>query len=156
MSPQYKLALIGLLGVVIGSVLSIAGNFALNLFTHSRQHKQWVLDSKKAEWRELIGTLTRSARCFADALPVIGEYVPRVITGDQQRRIFEADSEARRAIQDRIFIAKRTQQENTLERWSSLTEKEDAVSFWDEWEKLHQTLLNSAYQDLGMKQSNPQ
>jgi K+-sensing histidine kinase KdpD len=152
MNPQNKLALIGLLGVVIGSVLSIAGNFVLSYVTHSRERKQWIVDSKKAEWRELISTLTRSARCFADTLPVVGAYVPQVTTAEQKQRIFEADTEARRTIQDRIFIAKWTRQENILERWSSLAEKEDAVAFWDEWEKLHQTLLNSAYQDLGMRQ----
>src|SRR5437762_4712077 len=105
MNPQYVSALFGLSGVVIGSTLSIAGNFLLNWQTHSRQVKQWELESRKAEWRELISALTIGARSLADRLPLPD--MPVVLTGEQERRISELDAEARRTIQDRIYIALR-------------------------------------------------
>jgi hypothetical protein len=47
-----------LAGVVIGAWLS-----------RSWQKKQWALDSKKTEYRELISTLSQSVQCLAENLP---------------------------------------------------------------------------------------
>ncbi len=148
MNPQYVPALFGLAGVVIGSALSTAGNFFLNWQTHSRQLNQWTLENKKAEWRELISILTRSARSLADNSPLAGQYVPHVTTAEIERRISEADVQARAAIQDRIFIAKRLETENILERWGLLAAKDEAGAIWDAWTELHDALLKAAHEDL--------
>ena len=67
-----------------------------------------------------------------------------VRTGEQERKSYGADSEARKTIQDRIFIAKRIQEEKILERWQLLTAEGDISRFWDNWNELHASLVKAA------------
>jgi hypothetical protein len=67
------------------------------------------------------------------------------------RKSYEADSEARRAIQDRIFISNRVQWEKILERWQLVTAEKDGSIFWSAWNDLHTALIKAAHEDLGLK-----
>jgi hypothetical protein len=91
MNSQYRLTLIG---AVTGSALTLAVSLILYFVAQSRQRRLWILDSKKAEWKELIGALCQSARCMLDNSPILGyTNAINVKTGDQERRSYEADSE---------------------------------------------------------------
>jgi hypothetical protein len=135
----------GFVGVVIG----LAGNFLIQKQLKSWQRVQWILEAKQAEWRELIGTLCESARCLLNNSPHLGyAHVINVKTGDQERQSYEADSDARKTIQDRIFIAKRVQEEKFLERWQLIMAEGDGSKFWSGWNVLHAALVKAAQEDL--------
>jgi hypothetical protein len=51
-------ALSGLLGVTLGAYL-----------TRSWQRKQWLLDNKKTEYRELLSVLSQAAHCILNNSP---------------------------------------------------------------------------------------
>src|SRR5882724_8220281 len=93
---------LAILGTLIGVLVGFGANYIIQRQLRSWQRQQWVLESKQAEWKELIGTLCQSSRCMLDNSPLGFEISVR--TGEQDRRSYEADSEARKTIQDRIFI----------------------------------------------------
>jgi len=83
------------------------------------QHRQWELDNRKEEWRELISTLTR---CF----PKIGDMVavapnvfaaatPQWVARQQEAR--SALLEASAAITNRLFITDVLERESVWEDW---------------------------------------
>ena len=129
-----------LAGVVIGALLT-------PYVTSRWQHRQWMLDNTRAEYRELLGVLSKSAHYVALSLPV----PISVLTPDQQRQIFEADAEARRVIADRILIAQRIRREDIAHRWTMLMAEKDFSKFWNEMDRLHDTIVKMAHEDLGLK-----
>jgi len=134
------------LAAFIGVLIGFAGNFLIQRQLRSWQREQWILDSKKAEWKELIGTLCQDTRFMLDNSPLGFEVSVRTV--EQDRKNYEADSEARKTIQDRIFIAKIMQEEKILERWQLLTAEGDISKFWSNWNDLHATLVKAAQEDL--------
>src|SRR5712692_2854090 len=82
-----------LLGVLIGAWVARWG-----------QRRQWVSDNKANEYRELLTTLSRSAHCLLKGKPGDGLIA---LSPDDQREGYQADVEARRVIDGRIFIATR-------------------------------------------------
>jgi len=141
---QLKFALIYLF---TGALLTMSGSAFLLFLTHMHQRKQWVLDNKKTEWRELISTLCRSARTILHNHP----HSLGPVTGEQARLADAADREARMVIQDRLSIADVMQKENVLEIWERGIAKDEASIFWADWWDLHETLLKAAHKDLGFK-----
>lgn len=139
-------AVLTLVGTLLGVLIGFAGNFLIQRQLKSWEREQWILDSKKAEWKELIGTLCQSARCMLDNSPLGLEVSVR--TGEQDRKNYEADSEARKTIQDRIFIAKQMQEEKIIERWQLLLAEGDISKFWGNWNELHAALVKAAQEDL--------
>src|SRR2546423_13008725 len=113
-----------LVGVMIGAVLS-------PYVTNYWHRRQWVLDNTRAEYRELLGVLAKSAHYFALSLssPIC------VLSADERRQIFEADAEARRVIADRILIAGRMRREDIESRWATLMGEKDFSKFWNEMDK---------------------
>jgi len=144
MNPQLKFALIG---VAIGALLSNIGSLFILFLTHRHQRKQWILDNKKSEWRELFTTLCRSARTILHNHP----HSLGAVAGEQARLADAADQEARMVIQDRLSIADVMQKENVLETWERGIAKDEAGVFWADWWDLHATLVKAARKDLGLK-----
>ena len=100
------------------------------LLTRSWQRKQWLLDNKKAEFRELLSTLSESSHCILRNFPAEGFAGAKMSSGDELRQVREAAINGRRVIQDRIFIAKRIREENILDRWQSVTAEKDLSNFY--------------------------
>jgi hypothetical protein len=74
-------ALSGLLGVILGAFL-----------TRSWQRKQWLLDNKKAEYRELISILSQAAHYILNNSPHLQGPNPlgNLKSGEQERLSDEA------------------------------------------------------------------
>jgi hypothetical protein len=133
--------------VTIASSLSIGSLLGslITLYFSSRQRRQeWVKDNKKQEWRELISTLSQSFH-------YIKNNSFGLVSGEQEKGCMEADAEARRAIESRIFVARQIQRENVLERWQLLAAERDWGRMIQYWSELHATLIKTAHKDCGIK-----
>lgn len=133
--------------ITIASSLSI-GSFVgslITLYFSSRQRRQeWIKDNKKQEWRELISTLSQSFHYIKNnSFGLVG--------GDQEKGCMEADAEARRAIESRIFVWHGIQSENVRERWQLLAAEKDWGRMIQYWSELHATLIAAAHKDCGIK-----
>ena len=134
------MAILGSLGVgtFIGSLITLH-------LTSKQRREEWVKDNKKQEWRELIGTLSESFHYLKN----YSGYA-RAIGAEQQKGVLEADAEARRVIESRIFIAHQIQSENVLERWQLLAAEKDWSQMVEYWNSLHGSLLVTAHKGLGI------
>jgi hypothetical protein len=130
-----------LIGALIGSWL-----------TRSWQRKQWLLESRKAEYRELMSVLSESANCIlnnSQRLAVQG--MGTIKSGEQERQSDEAATRGHRIIEDRIFMADTVAREKIDERWVVLLKEKDIRKFWEAWDELHRLLLKMAREDLNLK-----
>lgn len=118
--------------------------------TRQWQARQWRLESTKAEYRELLSTLSRSAYFILNNSPRF--FVPpTTYTHEQVRLSEEADMEARIAIQDRIFIANRMLHDRVLEQWQLMGACGDMSEYWMRWRDLHDKLVAAAHADLDIR-----
>src|ERR1700691_1251014 len=111
-----------LVGVFVGAWLS-----------RSWQRKQSVLDSKKAEYRELISCLSQSMHSIMNnsGSSVAGG---RLTSGEELRDIDWAESRGYNIISDRVFIADVMTREKVRERWLTVVKQQaDRSQFWAEW-----------------------
>lgn len=130
-----------LLGVCIGAWLS-----------RSWQRKQWELESKKAEYRELISCLSQSAHFILNNSPHLSRgAVFALKSGEQERQSDEAIDRGHAIIADRIFIADVMEREKVGDSWLAVVRHGDISKFWDGWEALHRVLLRAARRDLNLK-----
>lgn len=104
---------IGLLGTCVGAGL-------MYLLTRKIQHDQWLLDARKAEFKELLTTLTHSYGVMI-SLRAPG----RVKKPDDDAELEEAEASALRTIRDRIFIADDVDRDNILELWTRASRQFD-------------------------------
>lgn len=94
-------AITGLIGVIVG------------VYAASRnQRKLWIVDNKRAEYRKLLTTLTRTFLGIARLRALGVALGPR-----EQRKVFTLEIEALAVIRDRLFIADEIQDMNLLTRW---------------------------------------
>jgi hypothetical protein len=121
-----------LVGVLIGSWL-----------TRSWQLKQWVLDGKKTEYRELISTLSGSYNRIVNNWPSA-----TLVTAEERRKQVEAVVAGRQVIEDRIFSVKQMRVENVRELWEQLTAEKDPARHGHYWDELHDVLVKMAHRDL--------
>ena len=73
------------LAAFIGVLIGFAGNFLIQRQLRSWQREQWILDSKKAEWKELIGTLCQDTRFMLDNSPLGFEVSVRTVEQDRKK-----------------------------------------------------------------------
>ena len=130
-----------MLGIFVGAYL-----------TRSWQRKQWILDGKRTEYRELLTVLSESVYCMLHNSPHLGIGIfTAATTGEQERKSYEADIKARSAIEDRILIAAFIRNQNVLERWQLLAAHKDVRQFINCWKELHNALIKASHKDLGIK-----
>jgi hypothetical protein len=143
-------SLIGGLG--IGSVI---GGLVQQYFSAKQRHREWVKDNKKQEWRELIAALSQSVHRILQKTPDLRFEGMVAISGEQEKQLLEAyleaDLEARRIIEDRLFISSWVQRENVLERWQLIAAEKDSTRIVEYWNHLHTALVEFAHKDLGIK-----
>jgi hypothetical protein len=105
------------LGAVIGSFVSHA-------LTTRWQHRVWINDNKKAEWRELIDVLRESIRVMAFRYD---REMPWAVSAPEELRYnAEASRKGEIVIRDRIFISDTLQRSGVFQRWA------DRVKEWEE------------------------
>lgn len=127
-----------LVGVFVGAWLS-----------RSWQRRQWVLDNRKAEYRELISCLSQSAHSLMDAFSTNVGYGSG--SDEQLWGVDGAASRGYNVISDRLFIAEVMKRENVRDRWLALVKQRDVSKFWGEWSALYRMLLETARHDLNIK-----
>lgn len=115
------------------------------------RQREWVKDNKKQEWRELITTLSHSVHRVLRHPPDSRLDGIVAISGEDEKQLAEdfaeADLEARRVIEDRLFISSWVKSENLLERWQLIAAERDL----EYWNHLHTELVDFAQKDLGIK-----
>jgi hypothetical protein len=74
-------AVLPLVGVVIGATMQ----YWLSRSAEKQRQREWLRDNKKQEWRELIGTLSRSVRYILDNS--FG-----LMSGEQQKGLVQANA----------------------------------------------------------------
>jgi hypothetical protein len=102
--------------VLWGAAGPLVGILIGHYLTRSWQQKQWLLDRRKEEWRELMTALSGS---LSAALKI---YPMRALDSDEQREIVDAHTNCFRIIRDRIFIASEIKQLDLENRWSAAIE----------------------------------
>lgn len=127
----------------------LVGIFIGYWLTRSWQRKQWVLESKKSEYRELITTLSQSFHCMEKYWTPPDQI--SAVDYNEQRELREAGVAARRIIEDRIFIYKLMRTEKIEERWGLVAAENDLTWLRDYWNDLHDALVKAAHRDLGIK-----
>ena|SRR6266849_8305187 len=142
-------SLIGGLG--IGSLI---GGLVQQYFSAKQRHREWVKDNRKQEWRELIAVLSQSVHRILQNTHDLRFDGIVAIDGKQEEQLLEAyleaDLEARRIIEDRLFISSRVQSENVLERWQLIAAEKDSARILEYWNHLHSALVDFAHKDLGI------
>jgi hypothetical protein len=132
-----------LAGIVIGHAL-----------TRSWQRKQWVLDNKKQEYRELLTTLTR---CHAAITRLTSLVETPMVIPDRNRSadynsLLETHAEALNVIRDRIFIADNVKRMDILNRWLQATklyqEQQDVTAFRTRFEAISDLIVSSSAREL--------
>ena len=118
------------------------------------QKTQWVIDNKKAEYRELLGSMANTQRLIWEA----GITGSSKVSPEQLAIFWKIHAETSRTIQDRIFIEKVVQDLRVLTAWTDIMLKLDetrkVVDFLNEVTMLRDAIMKAARQDLGIEKEN--
>jgi hypothetical protein len=125
--------------IVWGAIGPLVGIFVGHVLIRSWQQKQWMLDRRKEEWRELLTTLTRS---FVTICKLTGP----------MRALDEAQTVAQTTIRDRIFIAKEVKELKIYETWVTATRafEKDMIymPFAEQYAVINAKIVDAATKDL--------
>jgi len=98
---------LGMLGTALGIVLG-------HHFSKKTQREQWVRDNRKAEYRELLTTISESFMLLMELRR------PGIALGpEEQREVFQAETKSVRIIADRIYIADEIAKIGLMKRWTT-------------------------------------
>jgi hypothetical protein len=142
MSDLYGVALGGFLGIIGG----VTGQMLQSRFTARRERKQWIADSRKEEYRELLKTLTQTATFLM-------EYKGTRSGMDQeyQKRFREIYGNGLRVIADRIFIAEEIKEAKIYDRWTAalveLDKSSDIHPFDEAFDRISADIVKLALKD---------
>jgi hypothetical protein len=147
-------SLIGGLGIG-----SLAGGLIQQFVSAKVRHGEWVKDNKKQESRELITALSHSVHRVLRITPHSRFDGIVAIRGEDEKQLLqdfaEADLQARRIIEDRLFISTWVKSENVLERWQLIAAEKDSARILEHWNHLHTALVEFAKRDLDIKEVKP-
>jgi hypothetical protein len=108
-----QLKVIGKVATNIWPVItSLTGVLIGGYVANRNQRKHWIADNERAEYRELLTTMSRT---FNTIIVLVGPGVP--LSEEEQRKVIEAESELSVVVHDRIFIAASIHKMNVLMRW---------------------------------------
>jgi hypothetical protein len=103
-------------GLGIGSLI---GGLVQQYFSAKQRHREWVRDSKKAEWRELIDQIDVSLNRMTVAFskPLLREAKE---AAEMTAAYMSAMGIGRKVVRDRIFIADTIRQSDIVKKWEEL------------------------------------
>lgn len=99
-----------------GAVGSLVGLVVGHWLSRFWQQKQWLLDNKKQEYRELISAITEA---YGTICVLLQLGMPR--GPDEQRKVHEVQLKVQSVIADRLFIAGEVQEDQILRKWMQTT-----------------------------------
>ncbi|HEV2491404.1 MAG TPA: hypothetical protein VGT03_16490 [Candidatus Acidoferrales bacterium] len=109
MTLNQLLALIRATWIAIGPLVGVLIGGYLTIWN---QKRHWVMDNKRAEYRKLLSTLTRTYTTL------INTHSTGVMSGREEKKCEQARLEALNVLRDRIFIAKEVKQMGISLKWS--------------------------------------
>lgn len=129
----------GLAGVGLGGALAIAGGVVGQLMQGRREHRKWLSENQRDEYRELLDALTmtmiQTVRWH--------DLNPRSTELEQQWQA--AWNDALKVIHTRIYIAKALDEANIYDKWSSafveFNKTRDTDALADKFESLRRTIV---------------
>jgi hypothetical protein len=95
---------------VVGILGTLGGIVIGQRMARSWQRKQWLLDKKIEEYRELLASLTET---FTAHVRMQGEG----LDSESQRKVADLEAKSLRTIRDRILVAKEISEASILEHW---------------------------------------
>jgi hypothetical protein len=141
--PHPHLALFFGIWAAVGPMVGIGLGY---LLTSRQQHKQWLQDKRREEYRELLSALTASYM----TLMHISEQVEngQKIQAEISLLGEKAKIEAYRALRDRIIIAEELMSADTLVDWDTAVTNYlktlDTVKFANRFSSINATLVHMA------------
>ena len=107
----------------VGSLISVLGTLGGvivgHYFVDKSRREQWLLDTKKQEYRE---TLTALSTAYL-ALLELGSMTVR--DGAEELKIWRTVADSYRVLRDRLFIADELKREELLSKWLEATQHFD-------------------------------
>ncbi|HYK36339.1 hypothetical protein [Alloacidobacterium sp.] len=100
---------------IIAVVTLILGALLGHVLTTTREHKKWLADQLKAEYRDLIDLLY-------DTVTVVTEERPGSGRPNNPERLNVAVQELARMFEDRIFIAEQLRKSDVKTDWLKMKE----------------------------------
>jgi hypothetical protein len=133
-------AIVGICGTLSGVLLG-------QWMSQRSQRKQWRMDKRKEEWRELLTTLTHS---FATICQLTGPMM--VLDSDDQRKLSDAQTIAQTTIRDRIFIAKEVKNLKIYETWVTAARQFEVdkvyIPFSEQYALMNARIVDAATKDV--------
>jgi hypothetical protein len=118
-------------------VTLLIGIYVGGTVTSRNQRKQWVLDNKRNEFRELISAITRTVTLVAN--------LPQGAGPEERKAAGDAELTAIAMINDRIFIAREMAELNVLNRWHKMMPGlVNRSQGSEDFDKLKEDLINTA------------
>jgi hypothetical protein len=122
----------------------------LGAYIPQRWHrKQWLLDNKKEEYRELLDSLSAARFHLMTKVPLD----PETGIPSERHRPSDAEKHAYRVMRDRIFIAQEIEEQKIAEQWEKAAAAFDAQilnskELSDSYEEVHKTIVRLALASL--------
>jgi hypothetical protein len=139
---------------VVGSLAGVALGAWL---TSRRQHKQWILDNKKLEYRELLDALQSYRWVVTQHRRVDGSGAIRLdVTAESHYALADALNSVWNKVSDRLFVREALVNSGVHQDLQNLHKRlvVDAPLAWDQWIKswyeLYRKLLRMACKEVGL------
>ena len=108
-------------------VAGFIGAFGVHLLTQSREREKWILDSKKAEYRELLSALSQA---HMSTIELSAGYA--AFTDDPQKysSVARIQNDSVRIFSDRIFITNDLALNDLQQAWRKAMDKYSSSPNW--------------------------
>jgi len=141
-----------LIFAAIPSIFALGIAWLVFVWNGHKEHKRWILDQKKAEWREILDAI----KTCEDFLPVTGESWKQV-SEEVKLEAYERTRNVQQLFYDRLFVD-HSAVERILSRWNAINElimREDivpALKYRSAYIELVEFTRGAARKDLGIQE----
>lgn len=113
---QLFFAVAAVIGPWVGLVMG-------QMLTSRHQHRQWLRDNKKQEYREILNALSNAFLALVEIQSGIG--FSGMVEGEQQRRAWNLSHESFRVLRSCLFVAAEVKEADMLVRWTNAVSELD-------------------------------
>jgi hypothetical protein len=118
-------------------IAPLAGIVLGHYLTRSWQREQWLRDSRKQEFRELLTALTRAYQCMSFLkLPA------NLLNQEHHDRILSTLEEANITFNDRIYISEDLREKKLYDLWLAARTQYEKDHDWNKFLAVHQQIRN--------------